>query len=148
MDSKRLCGVLPVFGYGRTHLFGKQDFQLLGRSHILPTLFTFVTYPEYCLTHLKAFAGASQIMHRSLISKYSSLKSIPLVIKLLMSAIVSCKNSRFDGLEIPTVNVIGKGLGGFKLQISPKTGHADVLLLLNKGSPSMFKDSINLLLRA
>lgn len=86
-------------------------------------------------------------MHRSLISKCSSLKSIQLVIKLLISAIVSFKNSRFDGLEIPTVNEIGNILGGFKLQISPKTDHADVLLLLNRGSPSMFKDSINLLLR-
>lgn len=65
-----------------------------------------------------------------------------------MSAIVSFKNSRFDGIDVQTVNVIGNGWGGFKLQKSPKTGHADVLLLLNRGSPSMFKDSINLLFRA
>lgn len=32
MASKRVCAcVLPMIGYGRTHVFGTQDVQLFGR---------------------------------------------------------------------------------------------------------------------
>lgn len=54
-------------------------------------------------------------MYRSLILKCFLLKLILLVIKLLMLVIILFKNLRFDGLDVLIVNVIGSGLGGFKL---------------------------------
>lgn len=71
------------------------------------------------------------------IRKCSSLMLMPLLIKLLNSIIVSFKNPRFDGLDVPTDNAIGKGIGGFKLHISPRTGHTDLLVLLKSESPSI-----------
>ena len=73
---------------------------------------------------------------------------IPLVIKLFRSLIASFRNSRFDGFVVPTVNVIGNGFGGVKFHMRPNTGQTVVLLLLNKGSPSMLRDKINSLFTA
>ena len=49
---------------------------------------------------------------------------------------------------VPTLNVIVNGFGSVKLHMSPNTGLTVVLLLLNKGIPSMLRDKINSLFTA
>ena len=73
---------------------------------------------------------------------------ISLVIKLIRSLIASFRSSRFDVFVVPTLNVIVNGFGSVKLHMSPNTGQTVVLLLLNKGSPSMLRDKIYALFTA
>lgn len=61
-----------------------------------------------------------------------------LLIKLLNLIIVLFKNFRFDGLVVFIDNVIGKGIGGFKLYISLRIGYIDLLVFLKSESLLIF----------
>ena len=139
MDFENLLyDALLEFGSGMIYLLYKQDYLWLDRSSVQYTAPVAHTYHIQNTKHLTNVC-ASQIIFNIQMLKCSSLMFIPSVIKLF----ASFRNSRFDGLVVPTFNVIGNDL-----KARPNTGLTIVLLRLNKGSPSMLRDKINSLFTA
>ena len=71
-----------------------------------------------------------------------SSKRKPFSNSMFKSRIVSRKNSKPVCFVFPKVNASGKSFIGW-IFIEQVTGHKDVLALLNKGRPSIFKEMLN-----